>query len=82
MCLTIPGRVMQRDGPLALVERDGQLTWCNALAQPDVRVGDYVATHADLIIAILSAAEAHEILSAAEEWELLLAAEETKGTDR
>ncbi len=82
MCLTVPGRVVQRDGPLALVERDGQQTWCNALAQPDVRVGDYVATHADLIIAIISAAEAQEILSAAEEWDLLLAAEDMKGTDQ
>jgi hydrogenase assembly chaperone HypC/HupF len=67
MCTTIPGRVTKVDGPLAEVEIDGRTMQCNALSQPDVKVGDYVLTHANLIVAIISAEEAQQMLDAVRE---------------
>lgn len=67
MCMSVPGRVTQRKGALAEVEREGRAAWFNALTQPDVRVGDYVLTHANLIVAIISAKEARHTLAALRE---------------
>jgi hydrogenase assembly chaperone HypC/HupF len=67
MCLTIPGRVTQVQGVMAEVEAEGQTAWCNALMLPEVQAGDYVLTHANLIIAIISAEEAQHMLDAARE---------------
>lgn len=72
MCLTVPGRVTQVQGAMAEVESLGQRDWYNALAQPDVQVGDYVLTHANLIVAIISQAEAEQMEEAAREMERLL----------
>jgi hydrogenase assembly chaperone HypC/HupF len=79
MCITLPGRVVQRDGPLALVECDGQQRWCNALVCPEVAVGDYVETHANLILTVISPDDARAIIEAAREWDLLLAAATNEG---
>jgi hydrogenase assembly chaperone HypC/HupF len=67
MCTTIPGRVTRAQGAMAEVESEGRTTWFNALAQPDVKVGDYVLSHANLIVAIISAEEAQRMLEAADE---------------
>ncbi|HEV2460805.1 MAG TPA: HypC/HybG/HupF family hydrogenase formation chaperone [Ktedonobacterales bacterium] len=67
MCLTIPGRVTQVQGPMAEVETEGQSAWFNALMRPEVQVGDYVLTHANLIVSIISAEEAQQMLDAARE---------------
>jgi hydrogenase expression/formation protein HypC len=64
MCLTIPGRVIQVNGAMAEVETEGRSRWYNALAQPDVRKGDYVFTHANLIVSIISEEEAQRMLQA------------------
>lgn len=61
MCLSLPGRVMQIDGPRAMVETAGQERWCNALMYPDLVVGDRVLLHAGLIIEIVSEEHAREI---------------------
>jgi hydrogenase assembly chaperone HypC/HupF len=76
MCLTIPGRVIQVQGALAEVDSQGRRDWYNALAQPDVKVSDYVLTHANLIVAIISDDEAHQMEEAAREMERLLEEEE------
>jgi hydrogenase assembly chaperone HypC/HupF len=78
MCLTVPGRMTQAHGAMAEVESQGQRGWFNALAQPDVKVGDYVLTHADLIVAIISAEEAQRMEEAAREMERLAAEEDER----
>ena len=65
MCLTIPGRVVQVNGAMAEVELDGRTDWYNALAQPEVKVGDFVLTHANLIVSVISEDEAQRMLQAA-----------------
>lgn len=77
MCMSIPGRVTQINGALAEVEQEGRKAWFNALTQPDVKVGDYVLTHANLIVAIISEEEAQRMLEAAREVQELLDAEES-----
>lgn len=81
MCLTIPGRITRLHGALAEVEQEGRVTNCNALSQPDAHVGDYVLTHANLIVAIISADEAAEMIEAARELQQLLDAEDAKDAE-
>ena len=76
MCISLPGYIVEINGPGALVECNGRRTWCSALAQPDVQVGEYVLTHANLIIAIISETEAQATIAAAQELEALLDAAE------
>ncbi len=76
MCLTVPGRVTSVQGAMAEIEADGKREWFNALAQPDVHVGDYVLTHANLIVAIISPEEAQRMQEAADEVERRLREEE------
>ncbi|HEX5159922.1 MAG TPA: HypC/HybG/HupF family hydrogenase formation chaperone [Ktedonobacterales bacterium] len=79
MCLSVPGRVTQVQGAMAEVEEeDGSKAWYNALPQPDVKVGDYVLTHANLIVAIISDTEALEMMQAYREAEDRLADEEQR----
>lgn len=72
MCMTLPGQVRQLGDGTALVNFSGQEAWCNALAQPDVAVGDWVLAHAGLIISVVSAEEAALTLQAARSLEDLL----------
>jgi hydrogenase maturation factor len=65
---------------MAEVDTEGQRAWFNALAQPDVKTGDYVLTHANLIVAIISQAEAQQMLQAARE--LAEAAEQERRQER
>lgn len=85
MCLTVPGRVTQIQGAMAEVETERRREWYNALAQPDVQVGDFVLTHANLIVAIISREEAQHIQEAVDEVERRLeeeqAAEEPQSTE-
>ncbi len=76
MCTSIPGRVTQVNGAMAEVEQEGRKAWFNALAQPDVQVGDYVLTHANLIVAIISEEEALRMQEAVREVRELLDVEE------
>jgi hydrogenase expression/formation protein HypC len=72
MCLTVPGRVVQINGAMAEVELEGRTDWYNALAQPDVKVGDYVLTHANLIVSVISEEGAQRMLQAAREMQELI----------
>ena len=74
MCVELPGQVTALNGALAEVESGGERSWFNALAQPDVQVGDWVSTHANLIVAILSAQEAQQMIALADEMDELLTA--------
>jgi hydrogenase assembly chaperone HypC/HupF len=76
MCISLPGRVTTLNGNLAEVAATDHTTWCNALAVPEVRIGDWVMTHANLIVAIISADEAETMLQAATELQELLDAQD------
>ncbi len=83
MCLSVPGRVTQVQGAMAEVEEeDGSTAWYNALPQPDLKVGDYVLTHANLIVAIISETEAQEMMQAYREAEERLAEAENRSAQR
>ena len=72
MCRTLPGRIIQIQGGMAEIEQDGEHRWCNALAQPDAQPGNYVLTHAHLIVALISEEEATQMIQAARELDILL----------
>ena len=61
MCMSRPGRVLRRRGTMVEVDTGGQVRWYSALARPEVRTGDRVLTHANLVLTILTADEAAEI---------------------
>lgn len=83
MCLSVPGRVTQVQGAMAEVEEeDGGKAWYNALPQPDIKVGDYVLTHANLIVAIISETEALDMMRAYQEAQDRLVEEERGSGDQ
>jgi hydrogenase expression/formation protein HypC len=67
MCISLPGKVLRLNGAMAEVEISGRQLWCNALAQPEVKVGDYILVHANLIVAIISEQEAQQMFQTARE---------------
>ncbi len=75
MCISVPGRVISVKGALAEVQFADRTAWLNAMAQPDVQVGDYVLAHANLIISIIDAEEAQQIIQSLQEMEAAFAEE-------
>ena len=67
MCLSRPGRVLRRRGTMVEVDTGEQVRWCSALARPEVRTGDRVLTHANLVLTILTDDEAAEMEDAVAE---------------
>ena len=67
MCLSRPGRVVRRRGEMVEVDVGGQVRRCSALARPEVRTGDWVLTHANLVLTILKEDEAVELAAAVAE---------------
>ena len=65
--LGLPGRVVRVEGGLAEAECDGASTWCNALMQPVLQVGNHVVTHAGLVAGVIRAEQARELLDLLEE---------------
>jgi hydrogenase assembly chaperone HypC/HupF len=61
MCQTIPGRVILVQGDQAEVETDGYTGWFTIATQPTVQKDDYVLTHADLVLSVISEAEARRL---------------------
>jgi hydrogenase expression/formation protein HypC len=83
MCLTMPGRVLRLQGPMALVDTAGVTRWCNALMHPDLSVGDRVLLHAGLVLEVVSDEHASEIERAFEELDASSeSAVTTSGADR
>ena len=72
MCLSLPGQVLQVQGAMAQVKTPNRTAWFNALMQPNLKPGDYVLVHANLVIALSSEEEALSIEKAASEIEELL----------
>jgi hydrogenase expression/formation protein HypC len=71
MCLSIPAKVEQMDGEMAVVSVGG--TKYNASLQmlDDIKVGDYILLHTGFAIQKLSEEEAAESLKVFEEFEEL-----------
>jgi Zn finger protein HypA/HybF involved in hydrogenase expression/hydrogenase maturation factor len=67
MCLSRPGRVVRHDGTMVEVQTGDQVRWHSALARPEVRTGDWVLTHANLVLTILTPDEAAEMADAVAE---------------
>jgi hypothetical protein len=65
MCPSRPGRVVRREGTMVEVRAGDQVRWCSALARPEVRTGDWVLTHGDRVLTILTPDEASEMADAA-----------------
>ncbi len=60
MCFSLPGEVLEVQGPAALVSTAAVKRWCNALMYPELAPGDWVLLHAGLVVAILSAQQARD----------------------
>lgn len=58
MCMSVPGRVVRIEGPSAEVDSGGRRHRCNALLVPEARAGDWVLTHAGLVISVITEEEA------------------------
>lgn len=61
MCSGTPGKVLSIDGVMAQIESGDQHRWYNAMAQPELAIGDYVLVYADLVVKIISEQEAQEM---------------------
>lgn len=63
MCLGIPMRVVEKEGPTGLVELGGVRQRANLQLVDDVGIGDYVILHAGFAIQKLDEEEARETIS-------------------
>jgi hydrogenase expression/formation protein HypC len=61
MCLSLPGRVVRLEGPMAMIDTAGVARRCNSLMYPDLKVGDRVLVHAGLVLEVLSEERAREM---------------------
>lgn len=62
MCLAVPMKVTQLNGPKAFVEQGGISREVRVDLLPGVKVGDYVLVHAGIAIERLDPEEAEETL--------------------
>ena len=62
MCLSVPGRVIERDGVSGSVDVAGNVVQTDFTFTPDVRPGDYVLVHAGFAIQEYDEADALETL--------------------
>lgn len=67
MCRTLICRVARIDGGMVDVESQEGVMTLNALAYPEMSVGDYVLAQARLILGVISAEEAQQLLAAEQE---------------
>ena len=74
MCLAIPMKVVEADGPFGTVELERVKRKANFQLLPDVKVGDYVLIHAGFAIERINEEEAKKTLQLLNE--LALAQEE------
>jgi hydrogenase expression/formation protein HypC len=61
VCLELPGRIVELDGGVAVVDTDGRRVRATTLVVPDAAVGDWVVVVAGTIVDRLTPAEAGEI---------------------
>jgi len=61
MCLDFPGRVVERDGDVAVVDCDGRRRRASTLLYPELHVGDWVYVAAGTVVELLDDATAEQI---------------------
>jgi len=67
MCLAIPARVIDINGPTAVIDAGGNRREVNVSLLDDLEVGDYVLVHAGFAISKWAEEEAKETLKIWEE---------------
>ncbi len=67
MCLGVPGKVIKIEGGQATIDVMGAKTDISIELLKDVKVGDYVMTHAGCAIQVLDSEEARRTLELFEE---------------
>lgn len=58
MCLAIPAKIVEIDGEMAKVKVGGVLRAVSLMLVPDLKVGDYVITHAGFALHRVDEADA------------------------
>lgn len=66
MCVAAPGKVIEIDGDIAVIDYNGNKVKANK-GIVDVKIGDYALVHAGLIIQVLPDDEAKSMLELFEE---------------
>ena len=64
MCLMAPGRIRAIEGVSATVDVDGRRRLASILAEPDVRVGDWVVVAGGLVLRRIDASTASDMRAA------------------
>lgn len=62
MCLAVPGRVVEMNGPIALVDFGGVRRRIAVSLTPQVQVGEFVLVHAGYAIQVVDVEEAERQL--------------------
>ena len=61
MCLDFPGRVIERNGDVCVVESEGRKRRASTLLYPEVAVGDWVYVAAGTVVELLDEQTASQI---------------------
>lgn len=61
MCVSLAGEVIGLDGGRAEVQLESRRLYANALAIPDLKLGDHVLIHGGLVLSVISEREAREL---------------------
>jgi len=61
MCLDFPGRVVERNGDVVVVDCDGRRRRASTLLYPELHVGDWVYVAAGTVVELLDDATARQI---------------------
>jgi hydrogenase expression/formation protein HypC len=72
VCLAIPGKIIEINGDVAIVEYGPEVTNKVNVSLVEVRIGSYVLVHAGFAIQVMSKEDAMETLAL---WEEVLEAE-------
>ncbi len=69
MCLAIPGKVLQIEGPRAMVDFNGIQRKVTVALLPELKEGQYVIVHAGCAISVMNEEEALKTIKTFEEFE-------------
>jgi hydrogenase assembly chaperone HypC/HupF len=61
MCLDYPGRVVERNGDIVVVDCDGRRRRASTMLYPELTVGDWVYVAAGTVVELLDDATAQQI---------------------
>ena len=61
MCLDFPGRVIERNGDVCVVETEGRKRRASTLLYPEIAVGDWVYVAAGTVVELLDEQTASQI---------------------